>query len=229
MLEHMRRRSLWLAALGAAAVLSSLLYALWAGGQINGPLGLDRFDESLVRSRVMATAQRLLDEPGRLEVRLSQKTDTQTLRRMQQLVGFRAANYWARKEIPIQRWIYKVYLPHSLTSWRNLREPDPELTAEVDSTGQILALKIPPRKWEAAQKLTADKALQIAQDALRFVGADVGRLALTSTVQGEAEGRQTFDFAWKQPVEGFPGLLYQYSVNLQGGFLTSLKRDVIFS
>ena len=224
----MRKQALHITLLAGLALLCAALYAGWASPQINAPLGLDHFDEANVRAKVLTTAQRLLDNPGRLDLRLSQNTDTTTLKRMQELVGIQAAAYWARKDVPIQRWVYRVYPPQPITGWNILKDSESTLTAEVDSSGQILKLTIPPKKGARGEKLSSDQALQNAQDALRFVGADVSLLTLTSTTQGETEGRQTFDFVWKQPVEGFPGLLYQYSVTIQSGFLTNLKRDVQF-
>lgn len=225
----MRRQAVHALLLAALALTCTVLYGWWASSRINAPLGLDHFDEALVRAKVQATAQRLLDESGGFELKLSQKTDSDTLRRMQALVGLQAAGYWTRKEIPIHRWVYRVYPPQKLTSWNIFKEVEPPLTAEVDSSGQILSLKIPPKKGAGPSKLTADQALQTAEDALRFVGADVGQLTLTSTTQGDSEGQQTFDFVWKQPVNGFPGLLHQYSVTLQSGFLTNLRHQVLFA
>jgi phosphoserine phosphatase RsbU/P len=227
----MRRQAPFIAALAILAILSTLAYVRWVNPEVNAPLGLDHFDESLVRARVTATAQHLLDSAGRFDLRLSQQVDTPKIQRMQQLFGIRATSYWTRKDVPIQRWIYRAYPPQKLTDLRLFkdREQEAPLTVEVDSSGQILALTIPPKKNAPGNQLSADQARAVAEDALRFAGVDVGRLTLTATMKGDAEGQQTFDFTWKQPVSNLPGLVYQFSVKLQSGYLTSFKRDILFA
>ncbi len=225
----MWKRVFYPAALVCLALACVLAYVGWVNPEIIAPLGLDHFDQAFVRARVQATAQHLLENPGRFDLRLTEDLDVDKIRRMQQLFGIRAASYWSRKQVPLQRWIYHAYPPQKLSDFRLFKEREPPLTVEVDSSGQILALSIPPRKQAAPKKLTADQARAVAEDALRFAGVDVGRLTLTATTQGDAEGQQTFDFTWKQPVNNLPGLIYQYTVKLQSGFLTSFGRDITFA
>jgi len=225
----MRKQAPFAAALAILAILSTLAYVRWVNPEVNAPLGLDHFDEGLVRARVTATAQHLLDNSGRFDLRLSQRLDDEKVQRMQQLFGIRATSYWTRKDVPIQRWIYRAYPPQKLSEMRLFKEQEAPLTVEVDSSGQILALTIPPKKGVPSSRLSPDQARGVAEDALRFAGVDVGRLTLTATTQGDAEGQQTFDFVWKQPVSSLPGLVYQFSVKLQSGFLTSFRRDILFA
>lgn len=225
----MRTRILPAAFLGMAAFTSAFLYFYWASPEINRPLGLDQFEESLVRARVVTTAQRLLENPGGLDVRLQQELDKGSLRRMQELFGFKAATIWAEREVPIMRWTYRVFKPKALTRWSFLRAGEPDLVAQVGSLGQILSLKIPPRREPSPITYTPEEARLKAEDALRLVGVDVGALTLTSTSAGEEEGRQKFEFFWKQPVKGLPGLLYRYSVQLQSGYLTSFQQELLFA
>ncbi len=225
----MRKQAFFAAALAVVAVLCTLAYVRWVNAEVNAPLGLDHFDEALVRSRVQATAQQLLENEGRFDLRLSQKLDTVKVRRMQGLFGVRATSYWTRKEVPFQRWIYRAYPPQKLSEVKLFKEVEAPLTVEVDSSGQILALTIPPRKSAPGNQLTEEQARSVAEDALRFAGVDVGRLTLTATNKGDAEGQQTFDFAWKQSASNLPGLVYQYSVKLQSGYLTSFRREILFA
>jgi serine phosphatase RsbU (regulator of sigma subunit) len=222
-----RRKGVWILGLLALAVAAA--YSLRVSPDVNAPLGLDRFDESTVREKVLATSTRLLETSGPLDVRLTQNSDTDNLRRMQVLFGFRATSYWTSKEVPIQRWGYRVYAREPLGSLNPLQPRPPLLEAEVSSGGQILALSIPPKKTLAPQRLEPGEALEAAQRLLRVLGVDVGQLTLTSTRTGEEEGRQTFDFGWKQPVRGLPGLSYHYSVQLQSGFLTSFEKSPLLA
>jgi hypothetical protein len=224
-----KQQALFAATLAVLSILCSLAYVRWVNPEVNAPLGLDHFDEALVRSRVQATAQQLLENAGRFDLRLSQKLDTDKIQRMQQIFGVRATSYWTRKEVPIQRWIYRAYLPQKLSEVKLFKEVEAPLTVEVDSAGQILALTIPPRKSAPGNRLEAEQARSVAEDALRFAGVDVDRLTLTATTQGDAEGQQTFDFAWKQSASNLPGLVYQYTVKLQSGYLTSFRREILFA
>ncbi len=220
----MGKRTVSAFVLAISAVLCALAYVYLVNPEINAPIGLASFDEPAVRAKVLATAQRLLDNPGTLDVRLSQKTDTDSLRRMQELFGFEAATYWTEKEVPIQRWEYKIYTSRRFGGLNPFKPPRPTLEAQVSSSGQILALTIPPKKTPAAAKLDSKQALETSEKLLRVLGVDVGQLTLISTKTGEDQGRQTFDFGWKQPVKGLPGLYYQYTVQLQSGYLTSFER-----
>ena len=226
----MRKQVLAIAMLACLALACTMAYVRWVNPEINAPLGLDHFDEALVRSRVQATAQQMLDSSGRFDLRLGESLDADKLQRMQQLFGIRAACYWSRKEVPIHRWVYKAYPPQKLSDLRfTLNQPESPLTVEVDSSGQILSLKIPPHKQAETRKLTPDEARGVAEDALRFAGVDVGRLTLTARTQGDAEGQQTYNFTWKQPVTSLPGLVYLFTVELRSGFLTSLEKDIKFA
>ena len=139
----MRRQAVHALLLAALALTCTVLYGWWASSRINAPLGLDHFDEAFVRARVQATAQHLLENPGRFDLRLTEDLDVDKIRRMQQLFGIRAASYWSRKQVPLQRWIYHAYPPQKLSDFRLFKEREPPLTVEVDSSGQILALSIP--------------------------------------------------------------------------------------
>lgn len=218
------RRILGTLLLAASAVAGPAAYFLRVSPEVNAPLGLHRFDEGAVREKVLATSQRLLDTAGPLEVRLSQRSDNETLRRMQLLFGFRATVHWTSLEVPVQIWVYRVYDRKGLSLRSPLAGPAPLLEAEVSSSGQILALTIPPRKDAAAQHLSAEEALEASRRLLRVLGVDVGELTLVSTRTGQEESRQTFDFTWKQPVRGLPGLTYQFDVQLQSGYLTSFHK-----
>ena len=225
----MKRRGIWIAILMLAGLAGAASYTLLVNPEINRPLGLDRFDEGAVRSKVLATAQRLLDNPGDLDVQLAQSTDTKTLRKMQELFGFEAANYWAEREVPIQRWTYRIFKPKPMRSLNPFKPEQPTLEAQVASTGRILALSVPPRRDVAPIKLTPEEALATSEKLLRVLGVDVGQITLTSTRSGEEEGRQTFDFGWKQPVKALPGLSYHYGVQLQSGYLTSFERSAVLA
>ncbi len=230
MLVSMRRRLAWAVIGGMSAVAMAVVYTFWVNPQINGPLGLGRFNEEVVRARVLATAGSLLEHSEGISVRLSQNTDRSSLRRMQQLFGLRAANYWAERKVPIQRWEYKIYSKgEALSNLALFQQPKPILEAEVSSSGRILALTIPPRGKSAPSKLSPDQALSRAEKLLRLLGVDVGTLTLTSTVSGERKGKQTFDFEWKQPIGKMPGLVNKFSVRLQAGYLTSFKRTYLFA
>lgn len=229
MLCAMRTRLLLAAALTAASICCVFLYLFWVSPEVNRPLGLDRFDESRVREKVLITARGLLDNPGTLDVRISQELDKANLRRMQELFGFQATSYWVQREVPIMKWSYQVYRPRPLAKWSILKSSPWDLEAKVSSQGQILALTIPPRRELSPLKLTPEEAKSTAEDALRTVGVDVGQLTLTSRNEGESEGGQRFEFYWKQPVKGLPGLYYSYSVQLQSGYLTSFKTEILFS
>ena len=218
------RRILGILLLALFAAAGTAVYLLRVSPEVNAPLGLDRFDEGAVREKVLTTSQRLLETADPLEVRLSQRSDTETLRRMQELFGFRATVHWTSREVPVQSWIYRIYGRHTLSLRDPLNGPAPLLEAEVSSSGQILALTIPPRKDAAPQHLTAEEALEASRRLLRVLGVDVGELTLVSTRTGEEESRQTFDFTWKQPVRGLPGLTYQFTVQLQSGYLTSFHK-----
>ncbi|MGC8762402.1 MAG: PP2C family protein-serine/threonine phosphatase [Acidobacteriota bacterium] len=218
------RRKLGTLLLALAAAAGAAAYFLRVSPEVNAPLGLDRFDEGAIREKVLATSQRLLETADPLEVRLSQRSDTETLRRMQELFGFRATVHWTSQEVPVQSWVYRVYGRRTLSLRNPLAGPPPLLEAEVSSSGQILALTIPPRKEVSPQHLTAEEALEASRRLLRVLGVDVGELTLVSTRTGEEESRQTFDFTWKQPVRGLPGLTYQFTIQLQSGYLTSFHK-----
>ena len=225
----MARRALCAAFLAVAALLSTALYVSWVSPEVNAPLGLERFDEGSVRKSVLTTAQRLLENPGALDVRLHQELDKDSLRRMQELFGFTAATYWAKREVPVMRWTYRVYRPKPLSRWSFGKSEEADLEAKVGSLGQILSLRIPPRKELTPLTLAPEDARLKAEEILRLVGVDVGDLTLTSTNAGEEEGRQKFEFLWKQSVKGLPGLLYRYSVQLQSGYITSFQQDLVFA
>lgn len=218
------RRILGTLLLALAAAAGAVVYCFRVSPEVNAPLGLDRFDEGAVREKVLATSQRLLETADPLDVRLSQRSDTETLRRMQDLFGFRATLHWTSREVPVQSWVYRVFGRHPLSLRNPLAGGAPLLEAEVSSSGQILALTIPPRKDAAPQHLTAEEALEASRRLLRVLGVDVGELTLVSTRTGEEESRQTFDFTWKQPVRGLPGLTYQFTVQLQSGYVTSFHK-----
>ncbi|MGC8724692.1 MAG: PP2C family protein-serine/threonine phosphatase [Acidobacteriota bacterium] len=224
----MRRRIAGHVLLGLAALACVAGYMAWVAPIVYAPLGLARFSEAAVRAKVMATAQILLNNPGRLDVRLSQQTDDATLKRMQDLFGIQAAAYWAAREVPVHRWIYSVYPAGQWTTWKIFKGAKPPLVVEVGSSGQILAIRAAPRKGEPQLRFTPEEARSKAEEALRFAGVDVGQLTLTSSKAGEEEGHQIFDFGWKQPIRGLPGLFYQYSVTLRSGYLTSLERRPVF-
>jgi len=225
----MRNRALCAVLLTMAALSSAFLYLFWVSPEVNAPLGLERFDEGAVRKSVVATAQRLLENPGALDVRLDQELSKPNLRRMQELFGLRAATYWAKREVPVMRWDYRVYRPKPLSRWRSQKSDDADLVAKVGSLGQILSLEIPPRKELEPLALKPDEARVKAEETLRLVGVDVGDLTLTATNAGEEEGRQKFEFLWKQAVKGLPGLLYRYTVQLQSGYITSFKQEILFA
>jgi len=208
----------------------AVAYALYAGPQLNAPLGLDRFNEKAVRAKVLATASKLLPETGSMEVVLEQKTDRTSLERLQDLFGFKAAGYWAGRRVPIQRWKYKIVQGN--TRWDDLSlfsSPSPVLEADVSSSGRILALEIPPREKSAGGNLKPEESLKRAEQLLRLLGIDVNNLTLTSTVTGSEKGKQTYDFGWKEPIRGLPGLLNRYSVRLQSGYLVSFGSSYIFA
>ncbi|MEW6758858.1 MAG: hypothetical protein AB1347_11605, partial [Acidobacteriota bacterium] len=98
MVRPERKRRIWV--LGLLALAAAAAYSLRVSPDVNAPLGLDRFDESTVREKVLATSTRLLETSGPLDVRLTQNSDTDNLRRMQELFGFRATSYWTSKEVP---------------------------------------------------------------------------------------------------------------------------------
>ncbi len=225
----MGKRTIPAVLLAVSAVFCAVAYTYLVNPEINAPIGLASFNEPAVRAKVLATAQRLLDNPGTLDVTLSQKTDTESLQRMQELFGFSAATYWTEKEVPIQRWEYKIYTSHRFHGLNPFKQPRPTLEAQVSSSGQILALSIPPKKNPAPAKLDSKQALETSEKLLRVLGVDVGQLTLISTRTGEDQGRQTFDFGWKQPVKGLPGLFYQYTVQLQSGYLTSFMRKPLLA
>jgi serine phosphatase RsbU (regulator of sigma subunit) len=224
----MRRRIVGHALLGLAALACVASYVAWVAPTVYAPLGLARFNEAAVRAKVLATAQILLNNPSRLDARLSQQTDDATLKRMQELFGIRAAAYWAAREVPVHRWIYSVYPAGQLTAWKIFKGENPPLVVEVSSSGQVLAIRAVPRKGEPQLRFTPEEARARAEEALRLAGVDLGQLTLTSSKAGEEEGHQIFDFGWKQPIHGLPGLFYQYSVTLRSGYLTSLERRPIF-
>ncbi len=229
------KRGALAAILGLVSVAAAGVYLAVVGPVVNAPLGLSRFDEERVRERVLLTAQRLLDSPGPVELRLSASTDTETLRRLQRLVGLSAASYWGAAKLPIQQWSYRVVPRRSLAAldFREDRKDEKGergsvMTVDVSSSGQILGLEIGAPPDRPPVETTHDEARRKAEDLLRFLGVDVGALALTAYNAGEVGGRQRYDFAWRAPIQGLPAVVSEYSVTLEGGYIRKFDRKVRF-
>jgi len=222
-------KRVWAAVLVAAAALATGLYLGKVSPVVNAPLALHQFDEPKARARVLLTAERLLDNPGPVDLRLSASTDRETLQRLQRLIGLSAASHWASTKLPIQRWTYRVVAKTPLTSF-SLKEGEqaPLMTVDVSGSGQVLSLELGLPKQRPAVSMTQDEARRDAEDLLRFLGVDVGSLALTAYNAGEVAGRQKYDFSWKAPVQGLPGVSSEFAVTLEGGYIKAFSRKPLF-
>lgn len=218
-------KRLWAAVLLA---LATGLYLAKVSPVVNAPLGLHQFDELKARSRVLATAERLLDSPGAVDLRFSAETDQDTLERLQQLIGLEAASYWASNKLPIQRWKYRVLSRDGMRGLKVEDDRTPLMTVVVSGTGQVLALELGAPKQRQPVSMTQEEARKDAEDLLRFLGVDVGTLALTSYNAGEVSGRQRYDFTWKAPVQGLPGVASEFSATLEGGYIQAFSRETSF-
>ncbi len=227
MLDAMRR-GLVLVFLVVGAASSAALYLWRANGVINAPLGLASFDEARARDKVRLTVEKLLGESRPFTLKFSARTDTATLRNLQQLVGLKAAVYLATNKVPVQHWVYSAIPQNGVSLWTKRDSREPLVTITVSSSGQILGLESSVAQTQAPAKMSSEEARRDAEDLLRFLGVDVGALTLSAYNAGENSGRQKYDFSWKAPVQGLPGVFSQYAITLEGGFIKSFSRSVSF-
>ncbi|MCI4398070.1 MAG: SpoIIE family protein phosphatase [Acidobacteria bacterium] len=222
------RRALVLAFLVVAGTMAAALYLLRVNGAVNGPLGLASFDEARARNKVRVTVQKLLGESRPFTLKFSARTDTSTLRRLQQLVGLKAAVYLSSNKVPVQKWVYSALPQSGASLWATRGVREPLVTITVSSSGQILGLESSLAQAQEPAKVNDAEARRDAEDLLRFLGVDVGNLILSAYNAGENNGRQKYDFTWKAPIQGLPGVFSQYAVTLEGGFIKSFDRSVSF-
>ncbi len=222
------RRALVLAFLVMTGAASAALYLWRVNGVVNAPLGLATFDEARARDKVRMTVEKLLGESQPFALKFATRTDTVTLRRLQELVGIKAAVYLAASKVPVQQWVYSAVPQNGLSLWAKRGSDKPLVTITVSSSGQILGLENSVAQAQAPAKMSSEEARRDAEDLLRFLGVDAGALTLSAYNAGENSGRQEYDFTWKAPVQGLPGVVSQYAVTLEGGFIKSFSRSVSF-
>lgn len=222
------KRAVGAGILAVTAVVAVGFYLLRVSPVANAPLGLHQFDEAKARERVLKTSEKLLDNPGPVYLRFAASTDRETLENLQRLAGLTAASHWATTKLPIQRWSYRVFPVLSLDKLKVLGEQGSLMSLEVSGTGQVMALEIGSPKQRASVPRTKEEAKADAEDLLRFLGVDVGSLALTAYTAGENSGKQRYDFTWRAPVQGLPGVSTEYSAVLEGGYIKAFSRKTVF-